>query len=133
MRLGGTCFIMRRRFSRSTARAGADCLCKLLIGEVAERSKALDWNSSNTQKVFVGSNPTLSATPCPARRGRAGRAARILNRQSLSMVARVGSSATISRKPRQARKGAAVAVRSGAGGVLARAASLVSRLSGIDA
>jgi hypothetical protein len=28
---------------------------------VAERSKALDWNSSNTHKVFVGSNPTLSA------------------------------------------------------------------------
>jgi len=39
------------------------------------------------------------------------------------MVARVGSSATISRKPRQARKGAAAAVRSGAGGVLARAAT----------
>ncbi len=31
-------------------------------GEVAEWSKALDWNSSNTQKVFVGSNPTLSAS-----------------------------------------------------------------------
>jgi thiamine biosynthesis lipoprotein len=28
---------------------------------VAEWSKALDWNSSNIQKVFVGSNPTLSA------------------------------------------------------------------------
>ncbi len=28
---------------------------------MAERSKALDWNSSNTHKVFVGSNPTLSA------------------------------------------------------------------------
>jgi len=39
------------------------------------------------------------------------------------MVARAGSSATISRKPRQARKGAAAAVRSGAGGVLARAAT----------
>jgi len=36
---------------------------------VAERSKALDWNSSNIQKVFVGSNPTLSAstTERPAR------------------------------------------------------------------
>ena len=42
---------------------------------------------------------------------------------ALSMVARVGSSATISREPRQARKGATVAVASGAGGVLARAAS----------
>jgi hypothetical protein len=40
------------------------------------------------------------------------------------MVARVGSSATISRKSRQARKGATVAATSGAGGVLARAASL---------
>ena len=39
------------------------------------------------------------------------------------MVARAGSSATISREPRQARKGATVAVASGAGGVLARAAS----------
>jgi hypothetical protein len=28
---------------------------------VAERSKALDWKFSNTLKVFVGSNPTLSA------------------------------------------------------------------------
>jgi hypothetical protein len=36
------------------------------------------------------------------------------------MVTRVGSSATISRQPRQARKGAAVAVRLGAGGQLAR-------------
>jgi hypothetical protein len=32
-----------------------------LSGEVAEWSKALDWNSSNVQKAFVGSNPTLSA------------------------------------------------------------------------
>ena len=93
------------------------------VGEVAERSKALDWNSSNTQKVFVGSNPTLSATLWPTGRGRAGGASRVLNRRFLSMVARVGSSATISRKPRQARKGAAAAVRSGAGGVLARAAT----------
>ena len=29
---------------------------------MAEWSKALDWNSSNVQKAFVGSNPTLSAT-----------------------------------------------------------------------
>lgn len=39
------------------------------------------------------------------------------------MVARVGSSATISREFRQARKGATVAVTSGAGGVLTRAAA----------
>jgi len=42
------------------------------------------------------------------------------------MVARVGSSATTSRKPRQARKGATVAVRSGAGGVPARVASILN-------
>jgi len=34
---------------------------------------------------------------------------------SVSMVARIGSLATTNRKPRQARKGAAVAVTSGAG------------------
>ncbi len=39
------------------------------------------------------------------------------------MVARVGSLATASREPRQARKGATVAARTGAGGILARAAS----------
>ena len=39
------------------------------------------------------------------------------------MVARVGSLATVSRKPRQARKGAAVAATPGAGGILARAAA----------
>jgi len=43
---------------------------------------------------------------------------------TVSMVARVGSSATISREPRQVRKEATVAAASGAGGVLARAASL---------
>jgi hypothetical protein len=42
---------------------------------------------------------------------------------AFSMVARVGSSATISREPRQVRKEATVAAASGAGGVLARAAS----------
>jgi hypothetical protein len=45
------------------------------------------------------------------------------NIPSVTMVARVGSSATISREFRQARKGATVAVTSGAGGVLARAAA----------
>ena len=39
------------------------------------------------------------------------------------MVARIGSSATISRESRQARKGATVTVISGAGEVPARAAS----------
>jgi hypothetical protein len=43
------------------------------------------------------------------------------------MAARVGSSATISREPRQARKGATVAVTSGAGGSLARAAALFAQ------
>src|SRR5215212_6502902 len=42
------------------------------------------------------------------------------------MVARVGSLATASRKPRQARKGATVAATPGAGGILARAASLLA-------
>ena len=41
-----------------------------------------------------------------------------------SMAARVGTSATINRKPRQARKGATVAAKSGAGELLARAVSL---------
>jgi hypothetical protein len=39
------------------------------------------------------------------------------------MVARVGSLATASRKPRQARKGATVTATPGAGGILARAAA----------
>jgi hypothetical protein len=40
------------------------------------------------------------------------------------MVARTGFSATTSRKSRQARKGAAVAAMSGAGGELVRASSI---------
>ena len=75
----------------------------MLIGEVAERSKALDWNSSN---IFTGVRGFESH---PLRHG--------------SMVVRVGSFATIRREPRQARKGAAVAVRSGAEVPLARTAS----------
>ncbi len=48
----------------------------------------------------------------------------------LSMVARIGPPATISCKPRQARKGATVAVDSGAGVWLVRvAANLYSILS----
>ena len=63
----------------------------------------------------------LSAARVPvARRVRDGAP---LRRTAGSMAVRVGFSATISRKPRQARKGAAVAVQSGAGGVLARAAT----------
>src|ERR1700689_5091976 len=46
-----------------------------------------------SSRVFVGSNPTLSAT---------------------AMVIRAGSFATTNREPRQARKGAAVTARSGA-------------------
>jgi hypothetical protein len=49
------------------------------------------------------------------------------NIPSVTMVARVGSSATISRESRQARKGATVTVTSGAGGVLARAATPIFR------
>jgi hypothetical protein len=40
-------------------------------------------------------------------------------------VARTGFSATTSREPRQARKGAAAAAMSGAGGQLVRATTLV--------
>ena len=54
--------------------------------------------------MFVGSNPTLSAT--------------------VSMVIRAGSFATTYREPRQARKGAAVTERSGAEVVLVRITSL---------
>jgi hypothetical protein len=44
-----------------------------------------------------------------------------------SMAARVGISATISRQSRQARKGATVTVRSGAGEAPARAVSLIGK------
>jgi hypothetical protein len=73
---------------------------------VAERSKALAWKASNIQKVFQGSNPCLSAN-------------------CLTMAVRIGSFATTSCKPRQARKGAAVAAMSGAEVRLVRAASLI--------
>ena len=53
--------------------------------------------------MFVGSNPTLSAS---------------------SMASRIGSFATTSRQFRQARKGATVAVMSGAEAQLVRAASI---------
>ena len=51
-----------------------------------------------SERVYVGSNPTLSA------------------KHHRSMVVRVGSFATTRRESRQARKGATVTVRSGAGG-----------------
>ena len=57
------------------------------FGEVAEWSKALDWNSSN---IFTGVRGFESH---PLRQ---------------SMVVRAGSFAMTSRQPRQARKGAAV-------------------------
>ena len=75
-----------------------------MSGQMAERSKALAWKASNIQKVFQGSNPCLSAT--------------------FTMAVRIGSFATTSCKPRQARKGAAVAAMSGAEVRLVRAASL---------
>jgi hypothetical protein len=48
------------------------------------------------------------------------------------MVARTGFSATTSRESRQARKGATVAVMSGAGGELVRAASFHELRSGFN-
>ena len=66
----------------------------LLKGEVAERSKALDWNSSN---IFTGVRG-FESHPLRHR----------------STVIRAGSFATTNRQPRQARKGAAVTARSGA-------------------
>jgi hypothetical protein len=62
----------------------------MLKGEVAEWSKALDWNSSN---IFTGVRGFESH---PLRQ--------------LSMVVRAGTFATTSRQLRQARKGAAVTV-----------------------
>jgi hypothetical protein len=106
-----------------------------LIGEVAERSKALDWNSSN---IFTGvrgfeSHPLrqivfMPAPACcsPARAtplagevdGAGGLAAEAAaGRFSRShVVARIGFSATTSRESRQGRKAAAAAAMSGAGG-----------------
>jgi hypothetical protein len=65
-------------------------------GEVAEWSKALDWNSSNTLTGIRGFESHLL-------------------RQKIYVVARIGSFATTCRESRQARKGATVTVRSGAG------------------
>jgi hypothetical protein len=62
--------------------------------------------------VFVGSNPTLSAS---------------FKREPPIMVIRIGYSATTSREPRQARKGAAAAMMSGAGARLVRIASIGSK------
>ena len=68
------------------------------------------WIPEQGVRAVPGSRLTCAGSGCYSRRP--------------SMVARVGSLATISRKPRQARKGATVAVTSGAGGVLVRAASM---------
>ena len=78
----------------------------MLNGEVAERSKALDWNSSN---IFTGV------------RGFESHPFRHKN-----VVVRAGSFATTSRQPRQARKGAAVTATSCAEDRPARAASFVA-------
>jgi hypothetical protein len=76
---------------------------------VAERSKALDWNSSN---IFTGvrgfeSHP-LRHVQLYAQTGKlcAGK----------NVVVRIGFSATTSRESRQGRKAAAAAAMSGAGG-----------------
>src|SRR5208282_6517710 len=78
--------------------------CKPLIGEVAERSKALDWNSSNILTGVRGfeSHPLRHRGP---------------------LVVRASSFATTRREPRQARKGATVTVRAGAEVRLVRTAS----------
>jgi hypothetical protein len=107
---------------------------KYLIGEVAERSKALDWNSSN---IFTGvrgfeSHPLrqIACMPEPACGSPAkatpfagevdaagGLAAETAGRFSQwHRVARIGFSATTSRESRQGRKAAAAAAMSGAGG-----------------
>ena len=67
------------------------------LGEVAEWSKALDWNSSYVRKGIRG----FESHPL---------------RQFFSVVARIGSFATSCRESRQARKGATVTARSGAEG-----------------
>src|ERR1700716_2620642 len=73
---------------------------KSLIGEVAERSKALDWNASNISTGVRGfDSPPL----------------RHLTAGLVTMVARIGFSATTSRESRQGRKAAAAAAMSGAG------------------
>jgi hypothetical protein len=76
----------------------------MLNGEVAERSKALDWNSSN---IFTGVRG-FESHPLRQR----------------SMVVRACSFAMTCREPRQARKGAAAAVRLCAEVRLVRTASL---------
>jgi hypothetical protein len=69
---------------------------------MAERSKALDWNSSYARKGIRGFESHSLR--------------HILSRPHPSMVARTGFSATTSHKSRQARKGATVVTMSGAGG-----------------
>jgi hypothetical protein len=104
-------------------------------GEVAERSKALDWNSSN---IFTGvrgfeSHPlrhvqlyAQTGLLCAGkghalcRRARQSRQVGCGNGRRpfppMNVVVRIGSSATTSRESRQGRKAAAAAAMSGAGG-----------------
>jgi hypothetical protein len=122
---------------------------KLLIGEVAERSKALDWNSSNISTGVRGfeSHPLRQARAAcelacgsPARvTSLAGEVARVISLAAemaaghfsqWNMVARIGFSATTSREPRQGRKAAAAAAMSGAG-AQAGAGRLQSRAEGL--
>src|SRR2546423_8815903 len=82
---------------------------------MAERSKALDWNSSN---IFTG----VRGFESHSLRHVLG----LVAVAALSMVARIGFSATTSRESRQGRKAAAAAMMSGAG-VSAGAGHLLMR------
>ena len=89
---------------------------------MAERSKALDWNSSN---IFTGVRGfeshslrhSIAVKTCGAAFFRAGSALPWVwvAVAALFMVARIGFSATTSRESRQGRKAAAAATMSGAG------------------
>jgi len=77
---------------------------------IAERMDELEF----VVKDRAGDEGVLTRCRCPAW---------CKLRSTDSMASRIGSSATTSRQPRQARKGATVAVMSGAGVQLVRAAS----------
>jgi hypothetical protein len=104
---------------------------------VAERSKALDWNSSNIftgvrgfeshplRQLTVVLTPTQMSSPASdgwdesaaawlVERVELPIAARSRSIRSRSTVIRAGTFATINREPRQARKGATVTAQSGA-------------------
>src|SRR6516165_7180811 len=95
-------------------------VAKYLIGEVAERSKALDWNSSNISTGVRGfeSHPLRHLNMSTPRRSCAPEkvcAVPVIASNASIMVARIGFSATTSRESRQGRKAAAAAAMSGAG------------------